>query len=99
MGVEGGREDDVPADGEGGALHLAPQHRVANNAGGLPHLLQHLVQTLDAAHNRALLHVRQLGDLRKGLGGGGAGRRRGNGKWGEEEEKEEEEREQGKGTE
>lgn len=25
VGVEGGSEDDVPADGQGGLLHLAPQ--------------------------------------------------------------------------
>lgn len=63
VGVEGGGEDDVPADGEGGLLHLAPQDGVSHDAGGLSHLLQHLVQALDAADHRALLDVCQLGDL------------------------------------
>lgn len=67
MGVEGGGEDDVPADGQRGLLHLAPQDGVAHDARCLPHLLQHFVQALDAAHHRALLDVRQLGDLSKGL--------------------------------
>lgn len=63
VGVEGGGEDDVPADGQRGLLHLAPQDGVSHDAGSLPHLLQHLVQALDAAHHRALLDVCQLGDL------------------------------------
>lgn len=63
VGVEGGGEDDVPAYGQRGLLHLAPQDGVSHDAGGLSHLLQHLVQALDAAHHRALLDVRQLGDL------------------------------------
>lgn len=67
MGVEGGGEDDVPADGQRGLLHLAPQDGVAHDARRLPHLLQHFVQALDAAHHCALLDVRQLGDLSKGL--------------------------------
>ena len=70
VGVEGGGEDDVPADGQGGLLHLAPQDGVSHDAGGLSHLLQHLVQALDAAHHRALLDVCQLGDLCKRLRGG-----------------------------
>lgn len=57
MGVQGGGEDDVPADGQRGFLHLAAQDGVSHDAGGLPHLLQHLVQALDAADHRALLHV------------------------------------------
>lgn len=74
VGVQGGGEDDVPADGQGGLLHLAPQDGVSHDAGGLPHLLQHLVQALDAADHRALLDIRELGDLSEGLGwdrGGG----------------------------
>lgn len=63
VGVEGSGEDDVSTDGQGGLLHLAPQDGVSYDAGGLPHLLQHLVQTLDAAHHRALLDVCQLGDF------------------------------------
>lgn len=63
VGVEGGGEDDVPADRQGGLLHFAPQDGVSYDAGGLTHLLQHLVQALDAAHHRALLDVGQLGDL------------------------------------
>jgi len=68
VGVEGGREDDVPADGQGGLLHLAPQDGVSHDAGGLSHLLQHLIQALNAADHRALLDVCQLGDLSEGLG-------------------------------
>lgn len=68
MSVEGRREDDVPADCQGGLLHLAPQDGVSHDAGGLSHLLQHLVQALDAAHHRALLDVGQQGDLGEGLG-------------------------------
>lgn len=74
VGVKGGGEDDVPADGQGSLLHLASQDGVSHDAGGLPHLLQHLVQALDAADHRALLDVRELGDLGEGLGwdrGGG----------------------------
>lgn len=80
VGVQGGSEDNVPADGQGGLLHLAPQDGVSHNAGGLPHLLQHLIQALDAADHRALLDVRELGDLCEGLGRdrGGGERRRGN---------------------
>ena len=63
VGVEGGGEDDVPADGQRGLLHLAAQDRVSHDAGGLSHLLQHLVQALDAAHHRALLDVCEQGDL------------------------------------
>lgn len=63
VGVEGGGEDDVPADGQGGLLHLAPQDGVSHDAGGLSHLLEHLVQALDAADHRALLDVCQHGDL------------------------------------
>lgn len=76
MGVERGGEDDVPADGQRRLLHLAAQDRVSHDAGGLPHLLQHLVQALDAADHRALLDVRQLGDLGERLRRRGAGRRR-----------------------
>lgn len=57
VGVKGGGEDDVPADGQRGLFHLAPQDRVAHDARRLPHLLQHLVQPLDAAHHRPLLDV------------------------------------------
>lgn len=67
VGVQGGGEDDVPADGQGGLLHLAPQDGVSHDAGGLSHLLQHLVQALDAAHHRAFLDVGELGDLCEGL--------------------------------
>lgn len=67
VGVEGGGEDDVPADGQRGFLHLAPQDGVAHDARRLPHLLQHLVQSLDAAHHRPLLDVRQPGDLSERL--------------------------------
>lgn len=67
VGVEGSGEDDVPADGQRGLLHLAPQDGVSHDSGGLPHLLQHLIQTLDAANHRALLDVSQLGDLRERL--------------------------------
>lgn len=67
VGVEGGGEDDVPADGQGGSLHLAPQDGVSHDASGLSHLLQHLVQALDAAHHRALLDVGEQGDLCEGL--------------------------------
>lgn len=67
VGVQGGCEDDVPADGQGGLLHFAPQHRVPHDARRLPHLLQDLVQALDAADHRALLDVRQQGDLCKRL--------------------------------
>lgn len=63
MGVEGGGEDDVPADGQGGSLHLAPQDGVSHDAGGLSHLLQHLVQALDAADHGSLLDVSEQGDL------------------------------------
>lgn len=63
MGVEGGCEDDVPANGQGGPLHLAAQDGVAHDAGGLAHLLQHLIQALDAADHRALLDVGEKGDF------------------------------------
>lgn len=63
MGVERGGKDDVPPDGEGGLLHLAPEHRISHDAGGLAQLFQNLVQTLNATHHCALLDVRQLGDL------------------------------------
>lgn len=69
VGVEGGGEDDVPADGQRGLLHLAPQDGVAHDARSLPHLLQHLVQPLDAAHHRPLLDVGQPGDLGERLRG------------------------------
>lgn len=67
VGVKGGGEDDVPADGQRGLLHLAPQDGVSHDAGGLPNLLQHLVQALDAAHHCAFLDVGELGDLGKRL--------------------------------
>lgn len=67
VGVQGGGEDDVPADGQRGLLHLAPQDGVSHDAGGLPHLLQHLVQALYAPDHRAFLDVRELGDLCEGL--------------------------------
>lgn len=63
VGVEGGGEDDVPADGQGSPLHLAPQDGVSHDAGGLAHLLQHLIQALDAADHRALLDVCEQGDF------------------------------------
>lgn len=67
VGVQGGGEDDVPADGQRGLLHLAPQDGVSHDAGGLSHLLQHLVQALYAPYHRAFLDVRELGDLCEGL--------------------------------
>lgn len=67
VGVEGGGEDDVPADGQGGPLHLAPQDGVSHDAGGLSHLLQHLIQALDAADHRALLDIGEMGDFCEGL--------------------------------
>lgn len=78
MGVQGGGEDDVPADGQRGLLHLAPQDGVSHDAGGLSHLLQHLVQALYAPHHRAFLDVCELGDLCERLrrGGGGIGARK-----------------------
>lgn len=63
VGVEGGGEDDVPADGQGGPLHLAAQDGVSHDAGGLSHLLQHLIQALDAADHRALLDVGEQSDF------------------------------------
>ena len=68
--VERCGEDDVPADGQGGFLHLAAQHGVSYDPGSLADLLQHLIQPLDAPHHRPLLDVGQLGDLRKRLGRG-----------------------------
>lgn len=67
VGVKGGGENDVPADGQRGLLHLAPQNGVPHNTRGLSHLLQHLIQALDASNHRALLDVCELGDLCKRL--------------------------------
>lgn len=79
VGVQRGGEDDVPADGQRGFLHLAPEDGVSHDAGGLSHLLQHLVQTLNAADHGAFLDVCELGDLCERLRGGCRKRERGRG--------------------
>ncbi len=65
--VEWGGEHDVSAYGQWRSFHLAAQDGVAHNARSLSHFLQDLVQPLDAAYDRPLLHIRQLGNLRERL--------------------------------
>lgn len=50
-----------------GLLHFLEQLRVADDSCCVPHLTTRFVQPRDAAHDRALRHVRELCDLLKRL--------------------------------